>query len=62
MMQELTINEVNAMLDAVGNQRNQFANEVVLLKGRLAAAMAKIAELEAKLKSPTEGGAEGADH
>jgi len=45
--------DLNVILEAVSSQRNSFANEVAVLKGRLAAATAKIADLENQLKTKT---------
>lgn len=58
MNQQINVNEVNAMLAAVQNQRNQFADQVVLLQGRLAAATARIAELEDQLKAVGDKGSD----
>lgn len=41
------INEAQAMLDAVSNQRNAALNESVMLAAKLRIAMARIEELEA---------------
>lgn len=41
------INEAQAMLDAVSNQRNAALNETVMLAAKLRIAMARIEELEA---------------
>ena len=54
MNQEIDINEINAMLTAVGAQRNLFADQVAVLQGKLAVANTKIADLENQLKKATE--------
>lgn len=41
--------ELDGRLEMLQNQRNDSQNQVVLLAGALKAALAKIAELEAKL-------------
>lgn len=53
---------LNAMLDALVQQRNQSADEIVRLvgdlaemQGQLAAAQARIAELEEKLRASGPG-------
>ena len=54
-MNQPDINEINAVLTAVSSQRNQFADQVAVLQGRLAAATARIAELEKQLKGEEPG-------
>jgi len=41
------INEAQAMMDVVSNQRNTALNETVMLAAKLRIAMARIEELEA---------------
>ena len=46
----LELIEVNARIEAVCEQRNTLANNLAVLSGKLAAANARAAELEEKLK------------
>ena len=48
------INEAQAMLDAVSNQRNAALNESVMLASKLRIAMARIEELEAMVVDKDE--------
>lgn len=48
------INEAQAMLDAVSNQRNAALNESVMLAAKLRIAMARIEELEAMVGDKDE--------
>ena len=50
MNPEIDVNEINMTLTAIGAQRNQFADQVAILQGKLAVATAKIADLEKQLE------------
>ena len=58
MGEQINIDEINGRLNFLAEQRNAAQNENVILAGRLAAAMAKVAELspEPEFKEVEEDG------
>jgi cytidylate kinase len=53
---QINLDEINGRLNFLAEQRNAAQNENVILAGRLAAAMAKVAELSPEFEEVEEDG------
>ncbi len=56
MENQINLDEINGRLNFLAEQRNAAQNENVILAGRLAAAMAKVAELSPEFEEVEEDG------
>ena len=54
MENQINLDEINGRLNFLAEQRNAAQNENVILAGRLAAAMAKVAELSHEFEEVEE--------
>ena len=56
MENQINLDEINGRLNFLAEKRNAAQNENVILAGRLAAAMAKVAELSPEFEEVEEDG------